>query len=136
MTVRLEATHYDVTDDGAVVVFADDKVVSRAEPASWIEIHAVGTKLTSNWPPDNLELLLDNLYYELAVGYGHTTPNGLGTVASYRSGLLNELESLTAAVLERVGLEATSSDNRPRADAVRDIVRRHFHLRRPAQPRR
>lgn len=133
--VRLEATHYDVADDGSIVVLIDDKVVLRAEAGSWIEIRPVGRRLTTSWPPDKLDLLLDNLSYKLGVGFGHTQPGGVGPGSSYSSGLLNDLESLTAAVLGRVGLEASHSDNRPEADAVRDIIRRHFHLRPRAAPR-
>jgi hypothetical protein len=134
-TVRLEATDYEVADDGSVVVFADDSVVLRADPGSWIEVRPMGRRLTSTWPPDDLGLLLDNLSHTLAVGYGHYT-HRIGPASSYSSGLLNELESLTAAVLSRVGLEASDSENRPVVDAVRDIIRRHFHLRRPAARRR
>jgi hypothetical protein len=130
--VRLEATNSDVADDGSIAVLADDNVVLRAGAGSWIEIRPIGRRLTTSWPPDNLDLLLDNLSYKLGVGFGHTQPGGVGPESSYRSGLLNELESLTAAVLGRVGLDASHSDNRPEADAVRDIIRRHFHLRRRA----
>jgi hypothetical protein len=133
--VRLAATHYDVADDGSLAVVADNDVVFHGEPGSWIEIHPVGRKLTPNWPPDDLDLLLDNLRYKLAVGFGHYV-HQIKPASSYSSGLLNELEALTAAVLTRVELDASHSDNRPEADAVRDVIRRHFHLRPPPRPRR
>lgn len=128
-TIRLESTHYVVTDDGSLVVFADDNEVFRATSDEWIDIRELGTRLAATWPPDDLEFLLDNLYTKLGLGYGHTTPGGLGPVSAYGSGLLNELETLTTAVLERVGLDASASNRRREADAVRDIIRRHFHLR-------
>lgn len=127
-TVRLEATDYQVADDGSLVIVAENDLVLRAEAGSWIEVRPVGRKLTPDWPPDSLDLLLDHRSLKLAVGYGHYIHRIL-PASSYSSGLLNELEALTAAVLARVGLDASHSDHRAEADAVRDLIRRHFHLR-------
>jgi hypothetical protein len=130
---RVDATHYEVPDDGSLVVFADNQIVFESGPGSWIAVQEVGTRLAATWPPETLDRLLDDLHWKLCVGYGHC--GALGPAPTYESGLLNELDTLSAEVLQRVGIDPDSSTNRDVVFAVRTVIGQHFGVPIGSSPR-
>ncbi|HEX6420049.1 MAG TPA: hypothetical protein VFZ77_16225 [Acidimicrobiales bacterium] len=120
----IEATHYDVLDDGELVVCVGPKVARRFDPADWFTVEPVGTRLAPSWPPMSLEPLLDSVRGFLAAHgyYVHEVRTG----SDFASPLLNEAESLVEALLAAVGVDSSASSNSAVADGVRDLVVRHF----------
>ena len=131
---KFEATHYNVADDGMLAIWIEKSEVARLQPGTWLEVRDLGTRLTNSWPPDNLELLISEIYYVLCVGYGYDHPRQLGPLSTYEPGLMNELQMLTQTAMEQVGLDAEASEDREIAHKVRDVICRKFGLE--ARPRR
>jgi hypothetical protein len=85
----VEATHYDVLDDGELVLRVGPKVCKCFDPADWITVEPMGTRLAASWPPTNFEPLLDSVRGSLAAHgyYVHELENRLGfRVASLERG--------------------------------------------------
>ncbi len=116
---QIEATSYEVADDGALVLRIDDALMETILPADWIEIQAMGLRLSDSWPYPNMHLLLENLAEQLGVVYGHYV-HGLRQPENYSSGLLNEFESLTAALLSSVCIDPNSTDEKAVIRCVRE----------------
>jgi hypothetical protein len=125
----VEATGYEVDDDGALVVLVGDEAVRRVPALAWVAVDLLGEPLAETWPPDDLDLLLDRLAWKLVVGWGETGQPGVAD--DYSSPLLNDEEALLAAVLDRFGRDASSSEHRRLVADLQTLVRQHFGTVRP-----
>lgn len=121
---EIEASSHVVGDDGALTLYGGDEVVERWGPNDWLLIDELGVQLTDEWPPTRLDLLVDEVASLLAVRFGHYVWE-VRDVEQFADWRCNDMDSLTGALLERVGL---TSDSAREHAAVRESIVRHFHL--------
>jgi hypothetical protein len=123
----VEATGYVVGDDGTITFLGGDDPVERWGPGEWLLVDEFGTRLAERWPPRHLDGLVNEAATLLSVHYGHYVHH-LRDLTSFAAWRCNDLDTMTAAILEQVGLTATTTDE---YDSLRDLVARHFHLASP-----
>jgi hypothetical protein len=121
---EVEATCHVVDDDGGLTLYGGDEPVERWDASEWLMIDEFGVRLSDEWPPDRFDYLVDEVATLLARHFGHYVW-GLRDADQFVNWRCNDLESLTATMLERVGL---TSDSAREHDAVRDLIVRHFHV--------
>jgi hypothetical protein len=118
------ATRYEVDDDGDLVLLVGEDALRRFPAASWVTIDAAGRPLSATWPPDDLDLLLEQLRWKAGAGYAYTESEG--APAEYTSPLLNDLDAFLSRFLVELGLDPDSSDHKRMYAELRDLIRRHF----------
>jgi hypothetical protein len=121
--VVIEATSYIVGDDGALEVVGGDERLDRWRPGEWLMIDELGTRLTDQWP-SQLDALINEAATVLAVRDGHYV-HGLRDTSAFDDWRCSELESLTQAILGRLGLTGDTSQEHT---TVRELISRHFHV--------
>lgn len=62
-----------------------------------VTVDAVGRPLCATWPPDDLDLLLEQLRWKAGAGYGYTESEG--APEEYTSPLLNDLDAFLSQFL-------------------------------------
>jgi hypothetical protein len=121
---EVEASSYVVNDDGVLTLLGGNEPIERREADDWLMIDEFGARLTERWPPPRLEYLVDEVVTVLGVHYGHYV-HGLRDAHGFDDWRCNDLDSLTSAILEAVGLSDQSNTEHA---TVRESIRRHFHL--------
>jgi hypothetical protein len=120
----VEASRYVVADDGALTLYGADEPVARWGPGEWLMIDEFGTRVSEQWPPSRLRYLVDEVATVLAVRYGHYVA-GLRGADAFEDWRCNDVDSLTSAILEQVGLTAESTAEQA---AVREAIGRQFNI--------
>lgn len=121
---EVEATSHVVGDDGGLTLYGGDGPVERWDASEWLMIDEFGIRLADEWPPGRLDCLVNEVATLFARHFGHYVW-GLRDVDQFADWPCNDLDSLTAAMLERVGLTIDSAREHT---AVRDLIIRHFHV--------
>jgi hypothetical protein len=99
------ASAYGVLEDGTLEITLDGREIARYLPGSWVAIHESAPSLVAQWPPPEIDDLLDNLHADLC-SHGHCDP--LGTSTDYASPAFNDMHALVEAVLSRIGISEHS----------------------------
>ncbi len=118
---------YEIADDGSLVIRGGGTEIDRIAAGGWIQVTNLGTRLAEVWPPATLALVIDNVAELLGVRYGHFVYElrDLDRFADWR---LNDLESLTRAVLEAVDEDPDSTNHRHEQRDVRLAIARGFGI--------
>jgi hypothetical protein len=120
----VEASSYSVDGMGSLVFFGGAEPVEHFVAGDWLMIDEIGSQLCEEWPPSNLELLVNEVATALAVGFGHYV-HRFRDVEPFEDWRCNEVESLTQALVGCVGLTTDDSDEYRK---VRSLVTAHFHM--------
>lgn len=129
---EVEATHYEVTDDGSLIVLLDEFEIARAAPGEWRRIDEFGERLSDRWPHPNLDNVLDGAKAVLGLTFGHYVHN-VGVAEKYARGFFNDLDALAAALLASVGVDWSASDTEE-VGAVRAHLANAFGVPVPDSP--
>lgn len=120
------AARYAVEDDGGLVFTTDGQQVAAIEPGSWVEVHETEPRLVKEWPPADLDYLMENLAELLGVGWGYTgAPAKASDVASE---VYNNEEALLRAAFAAV--DAPLDEDKELRRRAEKLVRQWFRGRR------
>jgi len=102
------AVDYIVDDGGDLVVRGSDRVLQRFEAGTWMEVRTaeLTSTLRDDWPPTNLDALMETLLYELVVTYGLDGYQISEKRTRYASPLMNDFDSFVAALMQDEGMTA------------------------------
>jgi hypothetical protein len=123
----VEADSYAVDDTGDLCVSGGDSKILECRADEWVVITTLGTRLASEWPPDDLDVLVSSVAYVLGVRFGHYV-HELRKAERFQGWRMNDMESLAAALLAAADIDATDSTRREEALAVGRLVTSHFDL--------
>lgn len=126
----VEASGYDIDDDGGLVLTLDGQAVRSWRLRQWITVDEVGTRIAAEWPAPGLRDVLETLLTILAVKYGYYVHH-VGDESKYSSEVFNEVDALAGAVLAAVGIDPRSTDDADRISEVRQAVAQAFDVRVP-----
>lgn len=123
----IESDRYVVEDTGDLVMSGGTSELLRCRSGEWVLVDRLGTRLATEWPPDDLDLLVQSVAEVLGVRYGHYM-HELRDPCRFNDWRMNDLDALSEQFLAAVGIDATEKSRRQQVDAVRDVVSRHFHI--------
>jgi hypothetical protein len=118
---------YEVADDGSIVFLGGGTEVDRFGPGGWIEVRSLGTRLSEVWPAEEIALVIDTVAERLGVGYGQYI-HALRDVDRFGDWWLNDLDCLTTAVLDAIGVDPDSTERRREGRDVRNLIARGFSV--------
>jgi hypothetical protein len=128
----IESDRYAVEDSGDLTVSGGTSELLRCRSGEWVIVDDLGTRLAREWPPDDLDLVVQSVAEVLGVRYGHYV-HELRDSRRFEDWRMNDLDSLSEQFLAAVGIDGSEKTRRPEVEAVRDVVARHFHLPRQDQ---
>lgn len=104
------------------MIVGGDEHLGSWGPGEWLIIDELGTQLTDQWPPQ-IETLLNEAGTLLAVRFGHYV-RGLSDASVFLDWRCNDLDTLTEAVLDKVGISGRKREEH----TVRELISLHFRL--------
>jgi hypothetical protein len=127
-TVRsIESDRYAVEDSGDLTVSGGASELLRCRSGEWVMVDTLGTRLADEWPPHDLDLVVESAAEVLGVRYGHYV-HELRDPRRFGDWRMNDLDALSEQFLAAVGIDASEKTRRAEVAAVRDVVARHFHI--------
>lgn len=123
----LEADAYAVDASGDLLVSGGGTDVLECRAGDWVMVDALGARLAREWPPDDLDCLVDSVAEELAVRFGHYVYQ-LRERHRFGDWRMNDLDALSEQLLAAVGIDAVGSSQLAEVEMVRGLVTRHFGL--------
>lgn len=115
-----DATGYEVTPSGDLVLRRDEHVVSRFVAGAWTVVSPIGEPIAEPWPPPGLASLLAELGELLGVRWGQYV-HDLPGADELESAWFNDEDRLVDAVLARTDAHG---DGRLRSEVLA-VLRRH-----------
>lgn len=110
-TNSIESDRYAVDESGDLVVSGGTSELMRCRSGEWLMVDALGTRLASEWPPDDLDLLVVSVAEVLGVRYGHYV-HELRDSRRFEDWRMNELDALSEQFLSAVGIDASEKTRR------------------------
>ena len=126
--IEVEATRYEVAEDGAAHFFVDDAAQATVASDQWERIDEFGTPLSAEWPSAKLDAVLARLSQTLGVTYGYYV-HLLGNSSKYAPGYFNDVGALTSAILAAVSLDHSSDSSA--VNIVVDTIKDAFDMATP-----
>jgi hypothetical protein len=123
----VESDRYAVEDSGDLTLSGGASELLRCRSGEWVMVDALGTRLADEWPPDNLDVVVESVAEVLAVTFGHYV-HELRDSRKFEDWRMNDLDVLTVQLLGAVGIDSNEKPRRAEALAVRGIVARNFHV--------
>jgi len=115
-----DATGYEVTPTGDLVLRRDEHVVSNFVAGAWTVVSPIGDPIADHWPPPGLASLLAELGELLGVRWGQYV-HDLPCTDELESAWFNDEDRLVDAVLARTD---ACGDGRLRSEVLA-VLRRH-----------